>query len=103
MHVWTARSRYAAQGFKWQEHRADLFTLGSTTAESRVVDFMALKMGWQTLTVDAEDAYLHTPEAEEVWVEPPPELLEEMQQMGRLHRLRVAAEQAAAWPPSGRP
>ena len=72
-----AKSRYVAREFKWQEYRDDLFTPGSSMAESRVVDYVALKHAWPTFTVDAEDAYYHVPEEEDVWVECPPEILEE--------------------------
>ena len=62
--AWVVKSRYVAREYKWQELRSDLFTPGSTTGESRLVDYIALKHGWPTFTVDAEDAYYHAPEDE---------------------------------------
>eukprot|EP00959_Pyramimonas_sp_CCMP1952_P047163 984489-Pyramimonas_sp.AAC.1 len=50
--------------------------------DNRVVDNVALKHGWPTFTVDAEDAYYHVPEEEDVWVECPPEVLEERRAKG---------------------
>ena len=75
---WSVKSRYVAREFRWQEERTDLFTPGSTTVESRLVDFIAAKNDWPTFTLDAEDAYYHAPELENVWVEAPPELIEDL-------------------------
>eukprot|EP00959_Pyramimonas_sp_CCMP1952_P461723 9482077-Pyramimonas_sp.AAC.1 len=51
-------------------------------ADSRVVDYVALKHGWPTFTVDVEDAYYHVPEEEGAWVECPPKVLEECRAKG---------------------
>ena len=80
--AWTVKSRWIAQEFKWMEERTDLFTPGATMLESRVIDYVALKHGWPTWTADAEDAYFHTPEYEDVWVEAPGEMLEEAREKG---------------------
>eukprot|EP00959_Pyramimonas_sp_CCMP1952_P266701 5576120-Pyramimonas_sp.AAC.1 len=51
-------------------------------ADSRAVDYVALKHGRPTCTVDAEDAYCHVPEEEDAWVECPPEVLGERRATG---------------------
>ena len=67
----------------WAEHREDLFSPGETHSASRVIDFLALKMGLETFEADAVDAYYQAPEHEEVAVEPAPEYLERRAKAGR--------------------
>ena len=69
--------------YKWAEHREDLFSPGATHSASRVIDFLALKMGLETFEADAVDAYYQAPEHEEVVVEPAQEYLERLSKAGR--------------------
>ena len=55
-----------------------------THSAGRMMDFLALKMGLETLEADAVDAYYQAPEHEEVVVEPAPEYLERLATAGRV-------------------
>ncbi len=66
---WEVKTRYVAREYKWMEKRDDLFTPGATQHEGRIVDFIALREDQPTFTLDAEDAYYHVNEPEDVWVE----------------------------------
>ena len=59
-----------------------MFSPGATHSASRVIDFLALKMGLETFEADAMDAY-QAPEHEEVVVEPALEYLERLAKAGR--------------------
>ena len=54
---WKMEMRFVGREYKWAEHREDLFSPGATHSASRVIDFLALKMGWETFEADAVDAY----------------------------------------------
>ena len=56
---------------------------GATHAASRVIDFLALKLGLGTFEADAVDAYCEVFEHEEVVVELAPEYLERLAKAGR--------------------
>ena len=75
--------RFVVREYKWAEHREDLFSPGATHSASRVIDFLALKMGLETFEADAVDAYYQAPEHEEVFLEPAPEYLERLAKAGR--------------------
>ena len=60
-----------------------VFSPRATHSASRVIDFMALKMGLETFDADAVNAYYQAPEHEEVVVEPAPEYLERLAKAGR--------------------
>ena len=80
---WKMKVRFVGREYKWAEHREDIFSLGATLSASRVIDFLALKMGLETFEVDAVDAHYQAPEHEEVVVEPAPEHLERLAKAGR--------------------
>ena len=80
---WKMKVRFVGREYMWAEHREDLFSPGTTHSASRVIDFLALKMGLETFEADAVDAYCRAPEHEEVVVEPAPEYLERLAKAGR--------------------
>ena len=80
---WKMKVRFVGREYMWAEHREDLFSPGVTNSVSRVIDFLALKMGLETFEADAVDAYYQFPEHEEVVVEPAPEYLERHAKAGR--------------------
>ena len=80
---WKMKVRLVGREYKWAEHREDLFSPGATHSASRVIDFLALKMGLETFEADVVDAYCQAPEHEEVVVEPAPEYLERHAKAGR--------------------
>ena len=79
---WKVMVRFVGRENKWAEHRED-FSPGATHSASRVIDFLALKMGLETFEADAVESYYQTPEHEEVVVEPAPEYLERLAKAGR--------------------
>ena len=70
-----------------------MFSLGATQSASRVIDFLALKMGLKTFEAEAVDAYYQALEPEEVVVEPAQEYLERLAKAGRDngHGVAIAA------------
>ena len=42
---WKMKVRFVGREYKWAEHREDFFSSGATPSASRVMDFLALKMG----------------------------------------------------------
>ena len=80
---WKIKVRFVDREFKWAKHREDLFSPGATHSAGRTTDFLALKMGFETLEADAVDAYYKAPEHEEVVVELAPEYLERLTKAGR--------------------
>ena len=79
---WKMKIRFVEREYKWAEHREDMFSPGATHSASRVIDFLALKMGLETFEADAMDAY-QAPEHEEVVVKPALEYLERLAKDGR--------------------
>ena len=73
-----------------------MFSLGATQSASRVIDFLALKMGLKTFEAEAVDAYYLVLEHEEVVVEPAKEYLERLAKAGRDngHGVSIAASAA---------
>ncbi|CAK0797434.1 unnamed protein product, partial [Prorocentrum cordatum] len=63
--------------------RDDLFTPGSAPISNRLVEFVALKRGFEVITLDATDAFYQAPEHEDVVVDPPQEYLDRLQAEGR--------------------
>ena len=59
-----------------------MFSPGASHSASRVIDFLASKMGLETFEADAVDAY-QAPEHGEVAVEPALEYLERLAKAGR--------------------
>ena len=80
---WKMKVRFVGRAYTWAEHREDLFSTGTTHSASRVIDFLALKMGLETFEADAVDAFYQAPEHEEVVVEPAPEYLERLAKAGK--------------------
>ena len=79
---WKMKVRFVGREYRWAEHREDMFSPGATHSASRVIDFLALKMGLETFEADAVDAY-QAPEHKEVVVEPVLEYLERLAKAGR--------------------
>ena len=82
---WKMKVRFFGREYIWAERREDLFSPGATHAASRVIDFLALKMGLEKFEADAVDAYYQAPEHEQVVVE---------LRRNTGHRHRVAFEKA---------
>ena len=76
---WKMKVRFDGREYKQTQHREDLFSPGATHSASRVIDFLALKMGVETFEADAVDAHHQALEHEEmvVW-EPTPSTLNDM-------------------------
>ncbi|CAK0835553.1 unnamed protein product [Prorocentrum cordatum] len=76
---WQRRVRFVCREFRWQEWRDDLFTPGSAPISNRLIDFVALKRGFEVMTLDATDAFYQAPEHEDAVVDPPQEYLDMLQ------------------------
>ena len=50
--------RFVCREYRWQAWRDDLFTPGSMPLANRVIDYLALKRGYDVMTLDATDAFL---------------------------------------------
>ena len=79
---WKMKVRFVGREYKWEGHRADLFSPGATQSAGRMIYFLALKMGLEPFEADAVDAYYQAPEHEEVVVEPALEYLERFTKAG---------------------
>ena len=75
---WKMKVRFVGREYKWAEHREDSLSRGATHPAGRIMDFLALKLGWETLEAGAVDAHHQAPEHEEVVVELAPEYLERL-------------------------
>ncbi|CAK0847992.1 unnamed protein product, partial [Prorocentrum cordatum] len=73
---WQRKVRFVCREFRWQEWRDDLFTPGSAPISNRLIDFVALKRGFEVMALDATDAFYQAPEHEDVVVDPPQEYLD---------------------------
>ena len=80
---WKMKIRFVGPEYKWVEHREDLFSLGATHSAGREIDFLALKMEFETFEAGGVGAYYQAPEYEEVVVRPAPECLERLAKAGR--------------------
>ncbi|CAK0881954.1 unnamed protein product, partial [Prorocentrum cordatum] len=80
---WQRTVRFVCREFRWQEWRDDLFTPGSAPISNRLIDFAALKRGFEVMTLDATDAVYQAPEHEDVVVDPPQEYLDRLQAEGK--------------------
>ncbi len=80
---WKMKARFVGREYKRAEHREDLFSPGATQSASRVMEFLAWKLGLETFEADAVDAYCQAPEHEEVVVELDPEYLERLAKAGK--------------------
>ncbi|CAK0865232.1 unnamed protein product [Prorocentrum cordatum] len=80
---WQRKVRFVCREFRWQEWRDDLFTPGSAPISNRLIDFVALKRGFEVMTLDATGAFYRAPEHEDVVVDPPQEYLDRLQAEGK--------------------
>ena len=69
------RARFVAREFKRGEYMDDVFAPSSGHSTSRTVDYTSLKKRYRTFTGDVTNAFLHVPEDEECYVDPPREWL----------------------------
>ena len=76
------RARFVAREFKRGEYMDDVFAPSSGHSTSRIVDYIALKKGYHTLNGDVTNAFLHVPEDEECYVDPPREWLAKRSALG---------------------
>eukprot|EP00971_Amphidinium_carterae_P032112 632282-Amphidinium_carterae.4 len=74
------RTRCVAREYRWLDQRDDVFAPTTMGATARLVDALAIKRCWHTFTADATKAYLQVEEPEEVYVIPPPEFQEMLQE-----------------------
>ena len=72
-----------------------MFSWSDSFCWSRVVDFLALKMGLEMFAADAVGAYYQAPEHEEVVMELAPEYLERLAKAGRDRHCVALATSAA--------
>ena len=79
---WKMKVRFVGRENKWAEHREDLFSPAPTYSGGRVIDFLALKLGWETFEIGAVGANHQAPEHEGV-VERAPEYLERLARAGK--------------------
>ncbi|CAK0808372.1 unnamed protein product [Prorocentrum cordatum] len=80
---WQRKVRFVCREFRWQEWRDDLFTPGSAPISNRLIDFAALKRGFEVMALDATGAFYRAPEHEDVVVDPPQEYLGRLQAEGK--------------------
>ncbi len=76
------RARYVAREFKRSEYMDDAFAPSSGRSTSRIVDYVALKKRYRTFTGDIKNAFLHVPDDEECYLEPPREWLAKRSELG---------------------
>ena len=67
------RARLCCRQYNWSEKRDDVFAPASTPNTGRVVDYIAVKMGWPTFTLDASRAFWQVIQEELCYVRPPAE------------------------------
>ena len=68
------RCRFVAREFRHDDPEMQgLYTSGSTAATGRLVDMHAVQHGYSILCLDAENAYFHAEEDEDVYCWPPKE------------------------------
>ena len=74
------RARFVGRDYKWLDpHAPGLFAPTTSCSTQRLVDFVAVKRGWPTLTADVPSAFLHTPLPDDmiVYCTPPAEWVAE--------------------------
>ena len=71
------RARFVARKLKGDEAMYDASASCSTTSIGRIIDCLRLKKSYHTFTAHVTNAYFHVDEDEEIYVDPPVELLEQ--------------------------
>ena len=79
---WQYKVRFVGREYKWQEFREDLFAPGASHCTSRIIYYLALKIGFSTFAFDAIDAYFQAPETENIVMDTPLEYLKRLEDAG---------------------
>ena len=93
------RCRFVAREFRHDDQEMEgLYTSGSTAATDRLVDMHAVQHGCSVLCLDAESAYFHAEEDEDVYYWPPKEMGAEVpRQRWTSGEPLVATEETPLW------
>lgn len=79
---WICRARYVLRQYKRSTYVEGIFATASSGITSKLIDILAARTGFPTMTADASNAFWHVPIKEECYTDPPPEWLEQRRAAG---------------------
>ena len=77
-----AKCRYCLREFKSNSFRDDVYAVATTSATSKMIDYVGVMKGYKFFTADATNAFWQVPIDEECYMYPPEEWKEQRKQEG---------------------
>ena len=78
----TVKARYCLREYKKDSYRDDVYAVATTSATSRVIDYLTVECGYSCFTADATNAFWQVPISEECYMDPPREWLKAREEKG---------------------